>query len=761
MRLQAEEANRTLVAWTDALGCALVVLVGSQLSACTPTAKTAEGSAGLCSLGECNREPDELRPTGKDGSVENETSIVESGDARGEDRQAGDKRDGAPADGLDAGAGTEQDAGLEAEPGVDGGFEAPMGGDLDGSTRTGDTGTDSDRNDGSTADEFNEAALEDAGGETCDGGEAAGDTDCGDHCEACPPPLLDLGSPCGSDSECKSGHCPAQDGLCCDLPCDSLCMACAGSKTEYTDGVCAPVTAATDPDLECPAEDPSTCGVSGSGCDGATFAPACLLYDQQTECQPSYCTGARVFTPAYCGADGTCGPVSFASKCTPYACADDGLSCRGSCAEDRHCAGNHICEDGTCTWQPPKPPPATEAELLWAHAFFRDPGDMDNGSLTLYGLWGAGNGDAVFHGSCSGPSFLNLPCSIYDAPFTYRIASDGTRLGGEAGFRGRGPTWASAATGAFVVGETTNSAGSCCGANVTAHRTDGSEAWSRSFGGSEQNHTSLLQLAITPAGTVYAHFTGSPEGVSYGGDPAPGSQLVKYNPAGQFLEQRHWPFAAQLRGAKDGGLFVATGSENAEAVGCGAATGSASFYLARLDADGACRWSRPIGDTGARRLAVTATGDLVIAVPSTVTLDFGSGPIVPPDQAGIWVAKLDGDSGEPHFRNHYPGATLGQLAVTADGAIVLAGGLTDETSFGGPLLSADLSYLVKLDPDGSYAGQHQLPAPDYMAVTPSGDVLVMGTNPDLNFPDQPEFTPPDTWSGWPAQIVLVVGSVRL
>ena len=43
---------------------------------------------------------------------------------------------------------------------------------------------------------------------------------------------LEDGASCETSEVCESGHCI--DGVCCDTPCEGLCMACSGELTEVT-----------------------------------------------------------------------------------------------------------------------------------------------------------------------------------------------------------------------------------------------------------------------------------------------------------------------------------------------------------------------------------------------------------------------------------------------------------------------------------------------------------------------------------------------
>ena len=75
-------------------------------------------------------------------------------------------------------------------------------------------------------------------------------------------PKKQNGDGCTSGTECASGFCPGDDGVCCDGACDGDCEACLGSKTGGPNGTCAFVTNNTDPDMECGAL--TSCNGNGS-----------------------------------------------------------------------------------------------------------------------------------------------------------------------------------------------------------------------------------------------------------------------------------------------------------------------------------------------------------------------------------------------------------------------------------------------------------------------------------------------------------------
>ncbi|MEB2313028.1 MAG: hypothetical protein OZ921_01585 [Sorangiineae bacterium] len=148
------------------------------------------------------------------------------------------------------------------------------------------------------------------------------------------------GAACSSSSQCASGNCV--DGVCCDAPCSGACQACAASKTGGTDGVCAAVKSATDPDEECPDEGANSCKRDGL-CDGIG---ACRLYASGTACGTTTCASGTQ-TGYACNGTGSCLSAQT-SSCSPYTC--NGGSCGVSCADDSNCVASAFC-DGTshCT----------------------------------------------------------------------------------------------------------------------------------------------------------------------------------------------------------------------------------------------------------------------------------------------------------------------------------------------------------------------------------------------------------------------------
>jgi hypothetical protein len=152
-------------------------------------------------------------------------------------------------------------------------------------------------------------------------------------------PLKAQGAACASSVECTTGSCV--DGVCCESACSGACNACANAKTGAANGLCRAVTAGTDPDGECTADDVSTCGLDGQ-CDGAG---ACRRWQSGSTCVAESCAGTT-YTPARtCDGAGVCQTVTT-SSCNAYACG--ATACKTSCASSTDCSAGNYCAGTTC-----------------------------------------------------------------------------------------------------------------------------------------------------------------------------------------------------------------------------------------------------------------------------------------------------------------------------------------------------------------------------------------------------------------------------
>jgi hypothetical protein len=154
-------------------------------------------------------------------------------------------------------------------------------------------------------------------------------------------PLRSNGATCSSAGECSSNFCV--DGVCCNSLCSGTCAACtAARKGSGSDGACGLISVGTDPDDECAASAPSTCGLTGT-CSGSG---SCALYPIGTTCGGSSCSAGTETHPTTCDGAGVCFTPSM-TPCSPYVCG--GTTCLTTCGGDTDCiAGDYCSAAGAC-----------------------------------------------------------------------------------------------------------------------------------------------------------------------------------------------------------------------------------------------------------------------------------------------------------------------------------------------------------------------------------------------------------------------------
>ena len=147
------------------------------------------------------------------------------------------------------------------------------------------------------------------------------------------------GTRCVGGSQCRSKLCV--DGVCCDAVCGDFCFSCLASATGKRDGQCAPVKAGADPDQECAASDPASCGNDGA-CDGQG---SCRKYGVGTVCSPAGCSpdnSASLAAVTCAGTGAACGQA--VSTLCGFGEACKGTVCTSICGE----SGQVCCTGGSC-----------------------------------------------------------------------------------------------------------------------------------------------------------------------------------------------------------------------------------------------------------------------------------------------------------------------------------------------------------------------------------------------------------------------------
>jgi len=108
-----------------------------------------------------------------------------------------------------------------------------------------------------------------------------------------------------------------------------------------TPGALDPVPTGTDPNGDCSASAPQTCGYDGD-CDGRG---SCNYWEQSTECEAARCTYGVAYEAGLCNGSGTCA-AGASQFCFPYPCV--GTVCGDSCTARQDCASSAHCADGAC-----------------------------------------------------------------------------------------------------------------------------------------------------------------------------------------------------------------------------------------------------------------------------------------------------------------------------------------------------------------------------------------------------------------------------
>ncbi|MEZ4301125.1 MAG: hypothetical protein R3B70_39680 [Polyangiaceae bacterium] len=188
------------------------------------------------------------------------------------------------------------------------------------------------------------------------------------------------------------------------------------------------------------------------------------------------------------------------------------------------------------------------------------------------------------------------------------------------------------------------------------------------------------------------------------------------------------------------GAFYVTGTyDGAINFGSGKLTGYKNGYLAAFEPDGDSAFSAVLGgmaDDASDDVAVTPTGNVIVAVRAGDDADFGGGPASPTYTAkqGVVVAYSPAGKFLWELRMTY---AIGQpLSVGSDAAgNIYVCGLSYGDLQVGDLTTTPGSFIAKLSPGGKplwvrstdYSGASTLPSFGDLSVAPNGTVYVTGS----------------------------------
>ncbi len=181
--------------------------------------------------------------------------------------------------------------------------------------------------------------------------------------------------------------------------------------------------------------------------------------------------------------------------------------------------------------------------------------------------------------------------------------------------------------------------------------------------------------------------------------------------------------------------------------------GGTDAFLLGLDRDGDVLWNAAWGGSSndfVDGLVVTPDGDFVVAFPFTGTADLGGQVLAgTPFGFGLVKYRADGEIVWARALGGFKQRTLGDLAVTEDGGLILSGHLNGTVDFGfGPVTSVgeDDLFVLRLDASGATKWCHHLTSGTSLEATganylqihaaPDGSVLLAGfINQGMDFGD--------------------------
>lgn len=266
----------------------------------------------------------------------------------------------------------------------------------------------------------------------------------------------------------------------------------------------------------------------------------------------------------------------------------------------------------------------------------------------------------------------------------------------------------------------------------------------------------LQDIAPTPAGGLVITGTVFGDTVNLGGGALKGSYadayLAVYDAAGAHVFSKRFGddlpqigrtvavnaagevvLGVDLHGAADFGGGVLTSA------------GDIDIAIAKFSADGTHLWSKAYGTAAMQNIkqaAFDAQGNLLITGSHVNAIDFGCGPVSPPNNVGFYVTKLD-PSGACVWTRTYGTTTLAKmgfspsLALDPAGNVLVAGAFLGTMDLGSGAMASGTSttdvFVLKLSPTGVHMWSKQYGDPGTegdgcagVATDPMGNVVLTG-----------------------------------
>ncbi|WP_437764870.1 hypothetical protein WMF27_32995 [Sorangium sp. So ce281] len=282
----------------------------------------------------------------------------------------------------------------------------------------------------------------------------------------------------------------------------------------------------------------------------------------------------------------------------------------------------------------------------------------------------------------------------------------------------------------------------------------GNPTWSRRVGG--RGAERAVSVARDVAGAV--HVAGEFEGdMLVGGDVLASAGVdaftLKLEPSSAPAWGRRFGDDAVSADARSvaldasGNVVVGLRATSAD-LGSGPVDGA--YLVAKLDPAGNVLWHRRLGDAWISKVAVSASGDVLVAGTFPGSIDLGGGPFTAVAGNGIFLLKLD-SAGAYLWSKHVDGSgetvarnTVEDAAFSASGDVILVGTYHQTIDFGGrPLagtpgdtLGFGNGYLVRFDGAGNHLYSRRFSeatsalgseVPRSVAFDGAGDIVVAGS----------------------------------
>lgn len=528
------------------------------------------------------------------------------------------------------------------------------------------------------------------------------DRDCGGpDCAPCERGLL-----CKGDGDCDGDVCV--DGRCCESACDALCEACSEAKTGVPNGLCAPITAGTDPDDEC--GDVAIC--EAESCSGSSGS--CEIELEGTVCRPSI--------GGVCDPDEVCDGAR--AVCPPDIIVPAGQVQAGLCSVAELCDDTAVCS----------------SMHAWSKGFgdsSDDSGDSVrfdaqgnvvvtgyfNGTVNLGGtsLTSAGSADVfVAKYSAAGAYIWSRRFGGSSSEFPFAVAIDSQGAVVVAGtFQG---------TVDFGGGPLTSADGEDI--FVAKYSAAGSHIWSQRFGGEGSDRALAVAIDNEDNVLVAGYFNDT---VDFGGTPltnAGGADVfvAKLGATGAHVWSQRFgntlsDIAAGLAVDAQNNVVVVGAFRGEVDFGGGAlvSAGDADGFVAKYGSTGGHLWSRRFGAAladSAVAVDIDSQDEVVIAGSFRDTVDLGGGLLVSTGAADTVVAKYS--AAGTHIWSRSGGGAASSdsptdVVVDGQGNVVLsgwfAGAAGTAVDFGGGALvgaGGQDTFVVKYAATGAHLWSQSL-----------------------------------------------------